>query len=276
MNNPSPTEVQKRLSPRTWKWGLVWVGLLIALLRPLAVEAHFIWIETDPKGAPGKDQNIQVYFGEPHEFLREEAGGRLDRHDELQAWTVGPKSEPTEIALKKELNRFSGVVTPQRVGRYNVIAKSLNHEVMDLTKYDRGIVKPLFFARTQFLSFESGRVSEREEEPKEYLDLDILPVTRALDPQKGSIVPKVGSEVAVRVIFQGEALVKRRVYAFGPNGWIKEMQATDSWGVTTFVPLWPGRYVLQVMHNERAPGEFEGKPYEILNYRATLSILVNE
>lgn len=276
MDDLLPKEARKRRSLRTWKFGLVWLGLLIALLVPPAVEAHFIWIETDPRGAPGKGQQVLVYFGEPHEFLREEAGGRLDQHDGLKAWSVDPKGEGIEITLKKELNRFSGIATPHRVGRYNVIAKSLNHEVMDLTKYDRGIIKPFFFARTQFLSFGAGRVSEREEEPKEYLDLDILPVTKALVPQEGSIVPKVGTEIAVRVIFKGKPLVKRRVNAFGPNGWIKEMQVTDSWGVTTFVPLWPGLYVLVVMHDEKAPGEFQGKRYEALNYRATLSILVKE
>lgn len=242
---------------------------------PLA-QAHFIWIETNLKGEPAKSQMVEIYFGEPHEFLREEAGGRLDQHDGIEAWTIGAKGEKTKLALRKGKNLFSGVITPQKVGRYNLIAKSLGHEVQDLTQSDGGIIRPLFFARTQFLSFEKGRVSEREEEIKEYLDLDIIPVTKSLDPLTGSIVPRAGDEFVVRVIFKGKPLAKKRVNAFGPNGWIKEMQSTDSWGVTSFAPLWPGRYVLQITHDEKAPGEFKGKSYETLNHRATLSLLVDK
>ncbi|MDP2735236.1 MAG: hypothetical protein Q8P12_03445, partial [bacterium] len=180
----------------------------------------------------------------------------------------------TKVGLKKGGNLFSGVITPQKVGRYNLIAKSLGHEVQDLSP-DRGSSRPLFFARAQFLSFEKGRVSERDEEIKDYLDLDLIPVTRFLDPLNGSIVPKVGEEFALRAIFKGKPLAKVRVNAFGPNGWVKELPSTDSWGVTSFVPLWPGRYVLQVSQDEKAPGEFKGKVYVALNYRTTLTILVD-
>lgn len=256
---------------------LTFAALWFLLTFPLSLaQAHFIWIETDPKGEPGKNHKVEIYFGEPHEFLREEAGGRLDQHDGIEAWAVTSKVGKTKIGLKKGLNLFSGVITPQKVGRYNLIAKSLGHEIQDLTQNDRGIIRPLFFARTQLLSFEKGRVSEREEEIKEYLDLDIIPVSKSLDPLMGSIVPKIGDEFVVRVIFKGKPLARERVNAFGPNGWIKELQSTDSWGVTSFVPLWPGRYVLQIMHDEKAPGEFKGKSYETLNYRATLSLLVDK
>lgn len=256
---------------------LAFATLWFLLTFPLSLaQAHFIWIETDPKGEPGKNQKVEIYFGEPHEFLREEAGGRLDQHDRIEAWAAAAKGEKTKVGLKKGVNLFSGVITPQKVGRYNLTAKSLGHEVQDLTGFGQGISRPLFFARGQFLSFERGRVSEREEEIKEYLDLDIIPVTKSLDPLIGTIVPKVGNELVVRVVFKGKPLARQRVNAFGPNGWIKELPSTDSWGVTSFVPLWPGRYVLQISQDEKAPGEFKGKSYETLNYRATLSLLVDK
>lgn len=249
---------------------------LFALVAPGAAEAHFIWIETDPAAQPGRSQAVLVYFGEPHEFLREESGGRLDQHDGLRAWLVDPHGERLEVVLKKELNRFVGAFTPRAVGRHNVLVTSLNHAVMDLTEYDRPIVKPLFYARTQSLVFEAGRNSEREKEISQFADLDIVPVTKALDPVRGSIVPRTGNEVVVRVVFKGRPLAKRRVNAFGPNGWVKELQATDSWGVTSFVPLWPGRYVLVVTNDEKTPGRFGDRTYDVVEHRATLSLLIGQ
>lgn len=251
--------------------------MAIALfLGPIPGEAHFIWVEVDPKAAAGGAQEIQVYFGEPHEFLREESGGRLDQHDGLQAWVIDPKGKKVELQLEKGLNRFVGTFVPKTVGRHNVVVTSQHHEVMDLIQYDRGVVKPHFYARAQFLAFEKGRISEREEEIVEFLGLDIVPVTKALDPLKGSIVANAGAEIVVRAVFKGQPLAKRRVNAFGPNGWLKELQSTDSLGMTSFVPLWPGRYVLVLMNDEKAPAEFNGKRYDALNHRASLSILVGK
>jgi len=238
----------------------------------MVAQAHFIWIEANPKSKPGANHRVEIYFGEPHEFLREEAGGRLDQHDGIEAWAVAAKGETVKFGLKKETNLFSGSTTPLKVGRYNLVAKSLGHEVQNL---DQRTSRPLFFARTQFLSFEKGRVSERENEIKDFLDLDIIPATRSLDLLTGSIVPQVGNEFAVRVMFKGKPLGGRRVNAFAPNGWIKELPSTDSWGLTSFVPLWPGRYVLQVSQDEKSAGEFKGKKFDSLDYRATFAIQVD-
>ncbi len=247
---------------------------LLAAFAPGRADAHFVWIETDPRGAPGKSQEVRVYFGEPHEFLREEAGGRLDQHDTLRAWVVDPKGEKSPLTLKKEQNRFSGTFTPRRVGRHNVIVTSDGHEVMDLTPYDRGLAKPLFYARAQFLAFESGRLSEREDEVKELLDYDIVPVTKGLDPLAGSIVARPGGEVALRLVSKGQPVARKRLQVFGPNGWVRELQPTDSWGVTTFVPLWTGRYVVVFDKEEKAAGDFGGKRYEAVSQRASFSLLV--
>ena len=39
-------------------------------------------------------------------------------------------------------------------------------------------------------------------------------------------------------------------------------------------PLWPGRYVLEMIHVEKTPGEFEGTAYEALRHRSTLALQV--
>ncbi len=180
------------------------------------------------------------------------------------------------MRLDKQQNRFAGSFSPTVPGRHHVEVSSLEHPVQDLADFGGKLTKPLFFARAQFLVFSPGRVSEREQEPKEPLELDILPVTRALDPLRGSIVPKAGAEFAVRLVFKGKPLARRRITALGPNGWSKELPATDSWGVTTFVPVWPGRYVLTAVNDEKVPGEFRGQRYEVVAYRASFSLVVGQ
>ena len=245
----------------------------LALGVPAAAHAHFIWIETDPKAAPGSAHGISIYFGEPHESLREEAGGLLDRHDALRAWIVDPAGERIALTLRKERNRFHGSFTPTRVGRHNVIALSDAHPVLDLTAYERPPMRPVFYARTQFLVFAKGRLSEREPAIKELLDYDVVPVTRGPEPLSGSVATRAGHEVVIRLLSKGQPVVRRRLQVFGPNGWIKELQPTDAWGVASFVPLWPGRYVVALERDDKMPGELDGKRYETLSQRVTFSLL---
>lgn len=39
------------------------------------LQAHYLWIETNPKGTPGKAQKIRVYFGEYTNGTIEKPGG---------------------------------------------------------------------------------------------------------------------------------------------------------------------------------------------------------
>ena len=246
------------------------------LFAGLPARAHFVWVEVSPHAEPGKEQRVEVFFGEPHESLREESGGRLDQHEGLRAWVVDPRGRRTELALRKERNRFAGAFTPALPGRYNVEVVSDRHPVQDLTEFGGAITRPLYQARAQTLSFEAGRVSEREAEPAQTLDLDVVPITRSLDLARGTIAPPAGGELVLRVIFKGKPLAKRRVIALGPNGWSRELPATDSFGATSFVPLWPGRYVVTVSSDEKQEGELRGARYQAIGYRATLSLLVEK
>jgi uncharacterized GH25 family protein len=68
---------------------LVMVVLALSLLR--MAQAHFIWIETESVGKPDTPVEISLFYGEPHEFLREESPGNLDRHAGLQADTISQR-----------------------------------------------------------------------------------------------------------------------------------------------------------------------------------------
>jgi hypothetical protein len=248
--------------------------MVLALSLPRMAEAHFIWIEAEPVGKPDAPLEISLFYGEPHEFLREESPGNLDRHAGLQAWVVDPSGERTSLTLRKETNRFVTSFRPTRVGRHTILASSSDVAPVDLTAYGKGTTRPVFFARSQFLVFEPGRLSERDRELGGLLEYDIVPVTQGIDPRAGTLAFLSGHELLVRFTTKTQPTARVRLQAQGPNGWIKEMRPSDSWGVTGFVPLWPGRYVIALERDEPSVGELQGRKYDTISQRVTFSFLV--
>ena len=129
-------------------------------------------------------------------------------------------------------------------------------------------------ARRRLLVFEAGRLSERDRELGGLLEYDIVPVTRGIDPRAGALAFLPGHELLVRLITKTQPTARVRLQAQGPNGWIKEMRPGDSWGVTSFVPLWPGRYVISLERDEPSLGELQGRTYDTISQRVTFSFLV--
>jgi hypothetical protein len=245
------------------------VGLMVS-----AASAHFIWIETPSENDRKKEQKAALYFGEYQEFLREEAGGRLDLVDAVKAWAIDPKGTRQALSLEKKTNHFVSTLSPSCLpGRYHILAENTEAEVQDLTKHDIGIVKPQFYARGQFFCVEDGRISEREKEVEQAFEMDIIPISKGVNLVKGDLAPRLGGEVVVKVYFKKEPLAKTALLVHSPLGWDKEMH-TDSQGIASFTPLWPGQYVLELVHLEKAPGEFKGKKYNAVRHRATTTIQV--
>lgn len=251
-----------------WMW-----GLSISLGVAWPAQAHFAWIEAEATASPAAAQAVHVYFGEYSEFLREERGGRLDAMEGIRLRVHHPKQGSSEVPLTKDVNRFSGSLSGCVPGRHEVVAEQRDAPVQDLRSHDLGVVKPMYYARTSFLCLEDGRVSEHEKHEPVLLDLDIIPLTRGVNLATGRVVHAPGGEIVVRALFKGQALTNTQVIVHAPIGWDKELH-TGADGVATFTPLWPGRYVLELVHVERAAGEFQGKPYERVRHRSTLAVQV--
>jgi hypothetical protein len=158
------------------------------------------------------------------------------------------------------------------VGRHAIIASSTDVAPVDLTTYGKGTMRAVFFARSQFLVFEPGRLSERDRELGGLLEYDIVPVTRGIDPA-GTLAFLPGHELLVRFTTKTQPTARVRLQAQGPNGWIKEMRPSDSWGVTSFVPLWPGRYIALERDGAKR-GRAQGRKYDTVSQRVTFSFLV--
>lgn len=216
------------------------IGIGIALLAvAVPASAHYLWIERQGDG------RARLYFGEYQDNEREKAGGRLDEIRDPRAWFLDRHARRRELTAAKRADHFDlGPVNATAA----VFAEESGYEVRDWTRFGYGVAKPMFYARYAT----RGTVSAQEPQ----LALDIVP----LDAQR------------LRVTFRGSPLAKVKLTVFAPNGWTQERR-TDEAGEANIATPWPGQYVVEVIHLERRPGEFEGKSYENLRHRMTLSVL---
>ena len=205
---------------------------------PFLANAHYLWIESET-GA-----GARVYFGEFNEGVREKAGGRLDERDALEVRLLRPDGSIARLSVTKQSDHFAAKST--QTGW--VVAQDLTSEVKDWSSSDIGIVKPMFYAR--------ALLGEPPSDAQPALSLDIIPDAKS---------PRL-----LRVFFKNQPLAKAKVMVHAPNEWSKELEADASGAVTIATP-WPGRYVIEVIHKEREPGEFAGKRYEAIRHRVTFS-----
>lgn len=212
------------------------LGLFAASL-PAA--AHYLWIEQD------KARHAKLYFGEFQEAVREKTGGRLDEIKMPRVWSLDAQGARQEIKAARQSDHFD-------LGAANrtspLIAEEPAYEVKDWTQYGHGVVKPMFYTRFSPLPMRSSGKPE--------LDLDILPQNR--------------SSNAFTVYFRNAPLAKARVTVYAPNLWMQEHRSDENGKVKIATP-WPGLYVLEVIHAEKQPGEFQGKKFAAVRHRATLS-----
>lgn len=213
--------------------------LLGLLCVPFVARAHYLWIESETPA------EARVYFGEVAEGVKEKAGGRLDERDAIEGRLERANQPASPLSLTKRSDHFS--ITGKEENGWLVV-QDLASEVKDWTKSDIGIVKPMFYAR--------AAIANKVTAAQPTLTLDVLP-----DPANPG---------TLRIFFKQQPLPKAKVIVNAPNQWTQELQADESGNVKIATP-WPGRYVLDIIHKERVPGEFQGKKYEAIRHRVTFS-----
>lgn len=222
------------------------VALVCGVAGLAPANAHYLWIERSGADAA-------VYFGEYEEAVRERSPGRLDEIPGPRAQAVsGQSTEP--LALQKRATGF--VVAPTSVASAQaLLVEEAAVGVKDWRKSGIGIVKPFFYARHQPMgNSDTGSAAGPS------LTLDILPTM---------------DEGRFGVYFRGKPLPKADVKIVAPNTWAQEGR-TDDEGMVRLPLPWKGQYILQVIHLERAAGEYMGQPYEARRHRATLTYVATQ
>lgn len=215
--------------------------LLCSLILSTFAQAHYLWIESEAS------DDARVFFGEFNEGVIEKSGGRLDERNATQGWLLPEGSEKKPLVLEKLADHFVS-----KIGKSSgwLLVSDSENPVMDWRVHDIGLVKPMYYAR--------AAVDNRPTATEPTLALDVLPVA--------------GSPQTFQVFFQGKPLPGAKGHTYAPNLWMQEFK-TDDEGKFTIATPWTGRYVLNVIYKEPAPGEFKGKPYDAIRHRTTYSFV---
>ena len=214
------------------------LGLLAAAAPAFA---HYLWLEHDGAGA-------RLYFGEVNE-VREQSPGRLDEIPKPRVLKLATGGATRELQPQRLRGAFAiaDATAPQ-----HLVAIESGYEVRDWSRQGIGVVKPMFYARL-------GAWPARE----------AVPVDPAL---RLDVQPLPGLPDVVQVLLDGQRLPAAKLVVHAPNGWDQELQA-DARGQVALALPWRGQYVLEVIHKENVPGEYQGRHYDAIRHRATLTVM---
>ncbi|MFA7350932.1 MAG: DUF4198 domain-containing protein [Methylotenera sp.] len=206
---------------------------LLALVQSTVSCAHYIWLEQ-------VDEQAKLYFGEYEGGLREKTGGRLDSIATPEAMLL--VSQASSLTLK----RGADFIAVEGANNQPLIAHELGMKVKDMTKYNFGIAKPMYYARIGYGKAEAASTHA----------LDIQPL----------------GDNKVRIYLNGKPLAKAKLKVMAPNQWLQELDADDN-GEATFNMPWAGLYVLEAIYLEPSKGSYQGDAYENIRHVSTLSVV---
>ena len=206
---------------------------LVAMFGASSANAHYLWIEQPTTG------NAIIHVGEFSEGVIEKSPGRMDEMPSIEAF-----SGPTPVTISKQATHYLLSATAANA---SVTAQEGDYPVKDWTASGIGIAKPMYYAR-----FGPGSAGATPS-----LALDIIP---AADGK------------SVQVWLRGKPLAGATVALHARNGWSKSDKA-DAEGRLAIAMPWRGQYVVEVIHAEKQPGLYDGKSYDIMRHRATLTMI---
>ena len=211
---------------------------LLSLLSMSAAHAHQVWIEQN-----GKTTTLQ--FGEFGDNLRETTPGLLDKFVKPSATLIG-KDGSRPLTLEKTTRGFvlSGSARPGE----SIVAVDADYPGWDSQK-DGKTIHTIWVPAARFVT---GFAAQQP-----VLAFDIVPT---------------GKPGQFKVVYQGQPVAKAEVHAVIPNGWEKKA-TSDAQGLVSFDLPWRGAYVLEAHHEDKTPGERNGKHHDAASFVTSLSFV---
>ncbi len=222
------------------------ITLALFLLTANSLFAHYLWIETNPKGELNKEQEIRVYYGEYTYGVVEKVNGEaFPKVKDFTLWVIDPSGHKIELQTEASESFYTAKFTPSVNGTYTVLLNNDKIDVIDYTKYDFGIFK------THYHSVAKIQVGD--------------PVKETIASNENGITLKDISEskeeIKLHVFFKGKPLPNNELKVFVADQWSKTLE-TDENGMVSFKLPWKTKYIVETTIKEEVPGKYNGKDYE--------------
>lgn len=206
--------------------------------------AHAIWIETSSVGKPGVTQSVKVYFGE---FATDDISQTNEWFADLgqfELQVVHPDGSKTELPFKANGDHFAASFTPEKEGLYSVVLHKIAQEVYYGYKLD-------------YMTSQHVQVGES----RTFSENALLPI--ALRPLNASY--ETGKAIDLSILMDSTLAGDKEITIISPNTWTKKLYPDDK-ARASFVPLWPGKYLVETTLTDKTKGDFNGKSYDV-NYQ---------
>jgi len=221
------------------------------------LSAHAVWIETAAHGKIGQSQEVKVYFGEYGQDERDKVEKWYSDLKDLTLWLVGPDGTKTQLPTTIGENVSQASFTPQKDGIYSLQISHKSKDLHEGTQYE-------FLASSHVFV---GKTTNQIDPASSNHELQVFPLE--------GTAWKTGAAVKVQVLHQKNAKSGSTVQVFSPSGWSRELTTAED-GTISFVPLWPGKYVLEASNFSKDPGEANGNQYKALWQGSTYSFEVKK
>lgn len=229
--------------------------LVLSLLLMFSVNqlfAHALFIKTAANGKKGTAQEVKVFYGEPGDNQPEKLGDWWSDTKEFSLWLINPQGEKEQLKVTPKEDHFVASFTPAADGVYTL---SISHTVKQIavkTQYQ--------FNAAALVSVGKANVGNSALANKADLGVFVDALASL----------KAGKAITLSSHLKTQPAADVAVSVFAPKGWTKQVK-TGADGKTTFIPEWPGAYLLEAAKNEKV----QGQEFESIERIATLGIAVN-
>lgn len=232
---------QALLKPESLKMKHVLLSLMFLCLACSQSAAHALWVESNANGTIGTAQTVKVYFGE---YTTQELSDVESWFSDLKDFTLilhSPDKKEIKLQTTAMKDHFEAVFTPEMEGAYTV---SLQHTAKDL----------YYGYKLDYNSVAIVRVGTAPAVTAVSPELQL----HVLLAQPGPISPNetVPFSRTKATTVKGE----EELEVIAPNGWVKKLWV-DKEGKADFVPLWPGKYMIEMIVKNEEKGMHHGQEY---------------
>lgn len=201
------------------------------------VEAHAIWIESNPLGIKNQSHTIRIYYGE---YASGEIEKTKDWYSDLSQLKLNLVDSENQVDLKlvDKGNYLEASFVPSKNGIYQIFVSHPAKELGGATRYE-------FLAQSQV---QVGKDAAYAAVP--------LPAHFVFQNK----VFKTNDQVEIQLLRGNSPVTNEEILVMSPNGWSKNYK-TDSQGKFKADAIWPGTYVIENNHMADQSGNWNEKTY---------------
>ena len=233
-----------------------YITTLVLALSCFTSFAHYLWVDTAPKGNIGKTHEVKVHFGEyTYGVIEKVAGEAFPAVANFSLWLIHPDGTKTVLETQAKDNHYLAQFSPTTNGVYTIALNNNEIDVIDYTQYDFGIFK------THYHSTAKVQIGSTNSD------------TKTINPDGIAIkqLANTNDKVTLQVLYKNAPLTNHEVKIYVADLWSKTLE-TNAKGNIEFTMPWNTKFIIETTKNEEVPGIYKNEKYEFIWHCATYCI----